>query len=119
MIGKFKIWDKFTESFIKNDNGRFYLSMNGELMIYLEDMEKASHQFIPVFSTGKTDKNGVELFDGDVVRNKKGRIGIVLYHEAAWSIDYNYVGLFPIVCCNKNCEKIGNKFENPELMEAK
>lgn len=71
--------------------------------------------WVPVHSTGKTDKNGVELFDGDICKHGSG-IDIIEWekHFHAWGIGNHLL-------CNAHgqLEKVGSKLENPELMDTK
>ena len=82
--------------------------------------------------TGLEDKNGKEIFEGDIIRYNHASIGhpldliyiaIIEYQIDKWhsrfhlkplrSCDYDHEMFFP------NCEVSGNVYENPELMEAK
>lgn len=78
-----------------------------------------SDRFILMQSTGLLDKNGKEIFEGDVVKNNEdGRIGSVRWNnswmkwdvgaEGYWAEDAPYVNLY--------FEIIGNIYENPELL---
>lgn len=77
--------------------------------------------------TGLTDKNGKNIFDGDIVqmpfwRSKKSGLfmkGIVEFHNAAFSVlwehtEYgrNFLGYID------DLEVIGNIHDNPELLEV-
>ena len=76
-------------------------------------------------STGLKDKNGKEIFEGDIV-DYKGREAVVKWHGSYASFIYRFVdGLKervsewdPLFLACYNFEVIGNIYENPELLEV-
>ena len=115
MTVKFKVWDKEQKIF---SISKFYLNQDGEIWFITDDgFYSAADCFEPVFSTGKTDKNGVELFDGDII-DTLGDI-FVIVNKRFNDCGYNEVTPGWMDGYKKYIEKIGNKFENPELMETK
>jgi len=96
------------------------LERKGTLSDLVEDESWKVMQF-----TGLTDRNGVDVYESDVVRDHVG-IGRVEWHErkaafrvnyengeAKWFIDYTLRGE------RESIEVIGNIYENSELLEAK
>lgn len=77
-------------------------------------------------STGLKDKNGKEIFEGDIL-DYKGRKALVRWHGSYASFIYRFVDELqkrktewkPLYLAYMKCEIIGNIYENLELLEDK
>jgi len=72
--------------------------------------------------TGLLDKNGKEIYEGDIIEYKSSNFrGIVKYHtspETRFYLDgYDFGKKWHELHATSDLEIIGNKFENPELIE--
>ena len=118
MIPKFRAWDKklkkmFEVSFIDFDTKLIGLNINLEIIIFDFD------DVVLMQSTGLKDKNGKEIFEGDVVRifdslytvfydNEEGSYRLKP-HDERWVIDY-----MSNFSHGGNFEVVGNIYENKE-----
>ena len=128
MIPKFRAWDKrfseFVEDFFVSEDGKIYKkSTNTGYGIAIS--RETSDKVILMQSTGLKDKNGKEVFVGDIIKCTRGCL-----HEVYIEKEYGgtYFGGMPAVylkdlregyAWTEHEEIIGNIYENPELLEDK
>lgn len=128
MIPKFRAWDKYHEIMV------IIISIDFERKIAYVGREDGDRWEIHfdnlnfMQSTGLKDKNGVEIYEGDLVQNGRGEIGYVTYllQETGFVVvlkntDYrlghrNTGESYDMAYWH---EIIGNIYENPELLEAR
>ena len=72
--------------------------------------------------TGLKDKNGVEIYEGDIISCTQQRFstnGIVTMHHGMWNWQYKKGAVSLLYEANKKWEGtvIGNIYENPELVK--
>lgn len=121
---KFKIWD--SENKIFAEAWKFMVSSDCELYKHNDQTFKyesvVKRQFTTVYSTGQNDKNKIEIYDGDIFGSKIDQRMWLIEHngKGVWAarligghgsgpLDNDYASSLSI--------RIGNKFENPELLE--
>ena len=76
-------------------------------------------------STGLFDKNGKEIFEGDVVSFSiddgwdyvVSENGLIIYRDGCYQILENGIKYRINQCLEEDIEVIGNMYENPELMK--
>ena len=126
MIPKFRAWDDWRKRMSIVD--RIYIDTKG-VRLY-DDFGEYWRDFRDVIlmqSTGLFDKNGQEIFEGDVVRQVRTQstteneiiVGIVTMIEGAWLIMNDSEQLASYLWSETDTnEIIGNIYENPELMKV-
>lgn len=124
MILRFRVWlpDPDVEKMLRvkalifeNDKTRCMCGYAYDF--YLEDEDATIMQ-----STGLFDKNGKEIFEGDILSSKIYPVnGVVEYRTKSGMLvnclkEYSYYEYLGNVASDR--EIIGNIYENPELLEA-
>lgn len=90
---------------------------NDDIPVYPDEIELMQ-------STGLKDKNGKEIFEGDIV-DYKGRKAIIKWHGSYASFIYRFIDELqgrksewdPLYLAYFHVEVIGNIYETPELLE--
>ena len=131
MTPKFRVWNEKTESFI--DYGDLMLDLkNGK--VYSGDVGipeytiDVTNQVILMQYTGCRDKNGIEIYEGDVIKDKYDKIWLVQWYVGAFVITNKipdsdgqtstYSHFSNVSNHHFYYEVIGNMWDNPELLEV-
>ena len=129
MVPKFRAWDTTNKEIFKDT---FAITESGQVVVVDQSSVFVSPDYVFVDnlvimqSTGLKDKNGKEIFEGDIV-DYKGREAVIKWHGSYASFIYRFVdGLQervsewePLFLACYHFEIIGNIYENPELLEGK
>ena len=120
---KFRVWDKKNNHWLEPDF--FCISLSGILWIFNDAEHLQQDEFDIQQYTGLKDKNGEEVYEGDIVHYLMGAIDMV------GSVGWDTLNSCFAINANKDDETwhplilsfaeygyevIGNVYENPELV---
>lgn len=135
MIPRYRVWVKIGKRMVFSDDILGIDYENKEIVtqqvyfenglpddrdIYCYDLEDI--EFMQ--STGLKDKNGKEIFEGDIVKMAKDVYSEPTYYEVvrhrggAYRLESKQHGC-ELWLRHTDCEVVGNVYENPELLEDK
>ena len=127
MIPKFRAWlkqydvmvDDVSDMTFKEGNLKFI----GRRTVGGVSFQYSVEEIELMQSTGLKDKNGKEIFEGDIIKMAKDVYSDPTYYEVirhrggAYRLESNQHGC-ELWLRHTNCEVIGNIYENPELLEV-
>ena len=126
MIPKFRAWDSVKKEMFKDT---FAITESGQVVVVEQEFVTSTPDYVFVDhlivmqSTGLKDKNGKEIFEGDIVKMAKDVYSDLTYYEivrhrgGAYRLESNQHGC-ELWLRHTNCEVIGNIYENPGLLEV-
>jgi uncharacterized phage protein (TIGR01671 family) len=121
---KFRAFNKRKNIFEKIVSSKLLIQLFGDIVILQEDNTFAdvSQDFVLMQFTGLQDKNGVEIYESDIVKvlnNNNGYFEVIFVNAyvGGWVLkhkDLHFVSLGARK--SEEIEVIGNVFENAELL---
>ena len=112
---EFRVWSKSYKEIVKVDLLGKNKVLSSRTWFDFNDIELMQY-------TGLKDKNGVKIFEGDIVKFTTGpftSIGIVKFYDGMFVVeDIEDDECTEILCYCDELEVLGNCWENPELLEV-
>lgn len=121
---KFRAWDKAEKEMFmpdtENNNENFFAGFVNGVLRCSESQYDEDDDFILMQYTGLKDRNGREIFEGDLVNNEDNETAVIIYETGSFLLQYpdsplDFDSLFDFQ--DDRLEIIGNIYQNPELLE--
>lgn len=115
---KFRVWDAdFGKMVYEPTKDGYSVDMqSGILEVGLCDGD-GDYFALPLMQfTGLLDKQGKEIYEGDIIKHPVCEVGKVVYFYSYAGFYVEARGLLYDLKTNGDYEVIGNQFENPELL---
>jgi len=119
---KFRAWDKINKRMLfslGDTEGTWWYPFGFEMNSKYFQKRSYSYNCILMQYTGLKDKNGKEIYEGDIVRHKDAPLEIctVIWDGGGFYARSNIEDMFYSLTNKVLIEVIGNIYENPELLK--
>lgn len=123
---EYRLWCNNKKEWKKDE---WHLTPNGRIIDSNRQIEmKPESHFLSQF-IGLSDKDGIKIFEGDILNQCNGSINGTQWMDKNYKVEHSPKGFnLPFFMWKDNgennmdsthwCEVIGNKFENPELLNT-
>lgn len=123
---KFRAWNYAARSWQTEFTG---MNLNGEILSLMPDKQYALNKDVAIVFqqfTGLFDKNGNEIYEGDIIKSGNGRIWEVKFGQyvstipnSARACGWYITGDTAVLDygTGENDEVVGNIYQNPELIK--
>jgi uncharacterized phage protein (TIGR01671 family) len=99
--------------------------ITGKMLDEYQPEYKTVYDYTLMQYTGLKDKNGVEIYEGDIVENTTQTVYLGDKYEVVWNKNYagyqlmsnGFTSNIPLIQNFMSYKVIGNIFENPELIQ--
>lgn len=126
MIPKYRVWNKTTKEMYQADDVVDVDILKKEVLVKTPSLKRLSWLFKGdvelIASTGFSDKNGKDIFVGDIVMSRCGLFrGVVILKQDLGAYVIRMIGYKNFVrlkIAANTVEIIGNIHTNPELLEV-
>ena len=123
---KFRAWDKSFKIMSKSFQGELHIAQ--DQVHSLTELIRRNDMWEVMQYTGLKDKNGKEIYEGDIIKIAAGYYGDSYYKTSLAIVKWEDDRFYPHNPDNKygitwqenywdGCEVIGNIYENPELLK--
>lgn len=126
---KFRVWDENKKVMLSQIGSWYFNDEYNEVAFHMNEVTFSDHKYLKLMQyTGLKDKNGTEIYEGDIleITELSGRIGeykvgryTVNFDAGAYVAGNSYVaGSYRLGLVAHRAKVIGNIYEHPHLLEV-
>ena len=114
-IIKFRCWDKELSK-IYPVKTIYWKDEDFEVVLY-DETHRIKEDIEIMQYTGLKDKNGKEIYEGDILKSVDGKISVIEYEAPHFIVRHKPENGSDFIAVKNYFEIIGNIYENPELLK--